>query len=70
MPLIQARFDGKCFTCGGQLPKGSEIWYASNHAFHPACVAADSTPGTDQYQLADALGFRQYAWEELEPKGE
>lgn len=68
MPRIQARFDGKCFTCGGTLPKGSEIWYANNRAFHVKCATIDDPSTTDAHQLAAALGYRPHG--ELEPKGE
>lgn len=64
--IIPARFNGKCATCGGALPKGSNIEYADGKAHHPQCYQPPIDYGDDPYHppsetelaLADRLHFR------------
>ena len=68
---IKAKWNGKCFECGGPVQKGSEIEYFEKHAYHPACFASaeeeaeSAPPSREAYALADRLGFRHFSWVDL-----
>lgn len=61
MPMITAKYDGRCRGCRSPIAAGSRIWFEGRgRAFHPGCAGSLRNPsivgyGAGQYFASESL---------------
>jgi len=63
MKIMNAKYAGRCETCGGSFDEGAEIgWSRSIGAVHSHCIGVDpNSPENQEYSRGIADGERRQA---------